>query len=204
MTATLRTTLLTLLACCAASALAHAELASSTPGNGETVTTAPSEIELVFSEGVEQGVSIFKVYPLPEDLAAAEASAIQDESMQPLDDSNGDAGDDSSDDHGDDDHDHSGTSSDDQGDDASDDTTGDDSHDHSLETSSGVAAFVASVIGTEGDEAQRVDTGVSFQGSEVSLELTDDLPAGWYVAMWRALSDDGHAVEGAITFHYAP
>lgn len=200
----LHTCLLTVLALCSTAALAHAELTSSTPESGQTVNTAPSQVELVFSEGVEVSVSTFKVYPLPDDLAAAEAAAADDEAMAPLDD------DDTSDDaaSGDDDSntgDDDGTSSDDHDDTSSDDgAEADQSDDHGLDSSSGVAAFVESVIRTEGDEAERVDTDVSSQGSEISMDLVSDLAPGWYVAMWSMLSDDGHPIEGYVTFNYQP
>lgn len=199
----LRTPLLTLLALGATAAFAHAELESSTPDDGQTVNTAPTQVELVFSEGLETSVSTFKVYPLPDDLAAAEATAVRNENLEPIDDTSDDSHDDDTSESGSDDH--SDASSDDHADseDHSEDHSDDQSDDHGLDPDSGgVATFVASVINTEGDEGERVDTGVSSQGSEISIDLASDLPAGWYVAMWSALSDDGHPVEGYVTFNF--
>lgn len=194
----LRTPLLTLLALGATAAFAHAELESSTPNDGQTVNTAPTQVELVFSEGLETSVSTFKVYPLPDDLAAAEATAVRNENLEPIEDTSDDSHDDDTGDSGSDDH------ADGQDDAGSDDDHSDNqSDDHGLDPDSGgIATFVASVINTEGDEGERVDTGVSSQGSEISIDLASDLPAGWYVAMWSALSDDGHPVEGYVTFNF--
>ena len=192
----LRISLFTVLALGTSAAFAHAELVSSTPEDGETLNTAPTQVELVFSESPEASVSTFKVYPLPDDLAAAEAEAAQDEAMEPLDDTSDDSSDDTSSDD---------TSSDDSSTDDDDSASSDDtSSADSLDSSSSVAAFVSSVITSESDEAERVDTDVSAQGSEISIDLSTDLAPGWYVAMWRALSDDGHPVEGYVTFNYEP
>ena len=38
----------------------------------------------------------------------------------------------------------------------------------------------------------------------VTLELTEALPAGSYVVMWRVLSIDTHTTQDFLVFHYAP
>jgi len=48
--------------------LAHSELTSSTPEDGETLRAAPSEVTLNYSEALETRFSIFKVYPLGADV----------------------------------------------------------------------------------------------------------------------------------------
>src|SRR4051812_46864057 len=45
------------LAMCSASAWAHAHLEGASPADGATIATAPAEIRLTFSEGVEPGLS---------------------------------------------------------------------------------------------------------------------------------------------------
>lgn len=189
-------------------AFGHAELEGSTPDDGETLLTAPSDVALVFSESVELAFSTFKVYPLPSELAAtaADPSAIigfddtddTNESADDLEDDSSDEGDDTSDD---------STSSDSAtGSDDSASMDGDDhnevEHSHSDDTAT--AAFVSDALAATGDEGERVDEDVTSQGSEVTLTLQDDLPAGAYVAMWKALSSDGHTVEGYLTFSYQP
>jgi methionine-rich copper-binding protein CopC len=64
-----------------------------------------------------------------------------------------------------------------------------------------VAAFVPTVIGLQGDQDARVDTGVTKNGgNSVILSLEDDLAPGAYVAMFKILAGDTHAVEAFITF----
>jgi methionine-rich copper-binding protein CopC len=69
--------LLTLLLTLLGSVFAHAELASSTPADGEVVDTSPTEVTLTFTEAVEVRFSTFKVYPLTADIdpAAEDAQA---------------------------------------------------------------------------------------------------------------------------------
>ena len=55
--------------------LAHSELTSSTPADGETLKIAPAEITLNFSEALETRFSIFKVYPLGTDVASTAEKA---------------------------------------------------------------------------------------------------------------------------------
>ncbi len=199
-----RTTLSTLLVLSTGVVFAHAELMSSTPEAGQTVNTVPTEVELVFSENVEVEFSTFKVYPLPDTLAAAEAAAASSENMVPLpDDSDDDPTADMGADSSDDDADTGDTGTDDTNtNDHGDDVAGDDHDDTG--GSNELAAFVSSTLSTQGDEAERVDTEVSSQGSQVSIALGGDLPAGWYVVMWSALSGDEHPAEGYVTFNYEP
>lgn len=196
-----RTLLLTLVTLTTSAALAHAELQGSTPGDGERLSTAPTEIELVFSEAIQLDFSTFKVYPLPDDLAAATEDEEMAADMTPMDDhseeegGDDDHGDAATDDGTDDTNDDSAEASDDHGDDAGDDQAAAD----------GVAAaFVEEMLPVEGDEAERVDEDATAQGSEVTLSLKGNLEPGWYVAMWSALSSDGHPVEGFVTFAYQP
>lgn len=56
---------LALLTCSALGAAhAHAELISSSPAAGATLTEPPAEVVLTFSESVTLDFSLFKVYPL--------------------------------------------------------------------------------------------------------------------------------------------
>lgn len=66
---------LTLILMLVGSALAHAELSSSTPADGAVVRAAPTVVTLTFTEPVEVRFSTFKVYPLTADLAAEDAPA---------------------------------------------------------------------------------------------------------------------------------
>lgn len=63
---------LALLTCSALGAAhAHAELISSSPAAGATLTEPPAEVVLTFSESVTLDFSLFKVYPLPVEAAQA-------------------------------------------------------------------------------------------------------------------------------------
>lgn len=64
--------LLTLTLALAGVGLAHSELTSSTPEDGETLQAAPSEVTLNFSEELETRFSTLKVYPLEADVAEIE------------------------------------------------------------------------------------------------------------------------------------
>lgn len=195
-----RTALMAVLALGTGVVFAHAELASSTPEAGQTLSAAPTEVELVFSESVEVGFSTFKVYPLPDTLAEAEADASMSENMAPLPDDNDD---DPTADMGSSSTDDSSTDNDTDTDDSVNSVTGDDSQ-GGADGGSALAAFVSSALSAQEDEAERVDTGVSSQGSQVSIALQGDLSAGWYVVVWSALSGDEHPVEGYVTFAYEP
>jgi methionine-rich copper-binding protein CopC len=64
-----------------------------------------------------------------------------------------------------------------------------------------VAAFVPTVISLQGDEDARVDTGVIKNGGDsVIVSLEENLAPGAYVAMFKILAGDTHAVEAFITF----
>jgi methionine-rich copper-binding protein CopC len=202
--------LFAVLALSTGAAFAHADFLSSTPENRERVTSAPSEIELVFSERLEVAFSTFRVYALPENLAQAEADTALRENTMPLGDTDDDQTDDHGDDHGneqDDDHgdDHADTAGDDDGHDSTDDTGDDSGHDQGDDPSQGgLSAFVTEMLETEDDEAAHEGGDVTTQGAQVSIALASDLEPGWYVVMWRALSADEHPVEGYVTFNYQP
>jgi copper resistance protein C len=70
-----------------------------------------------------------------------------------------------------------------------------------LPSEAAVEAFVPSVIGLQGDEEARVDTALTKNGADsVILSLKENLAPGAYVAMYRVLAGDTHAVEAFITF----
>lgn len=71
----MRRVLLTLTLALAGSALAHAELSSSTPADGAVLSAAPAVVTLTFTEAVEVRFSTFKVYPLTADIAPAAEDA---------------------------------------------------------------------------------------------------------------------------------
>jgi methionine-rich copper-binding protein CopC len=52
-------------------AYAYAELVSSSPARGATLSEPPSEVRLHFSEGITLESGLFKVYPLPVEAARA-------------------------------------------------------------------------------------------------------------------------------------
>lgn len=57
------------------------------------------------------------------------------------------------------------------------------------------------------DAGLRVDTGVSpAKGAtdKVALNLESGLKPGYYVVVWRVLSQDGHVTHGAVVFDYQP
>ncbi len=154
--------------------LAHAELTSSSPENGATVTVPPTEVTLSFSERVALDFGTFKVYPLPVEAvqAAPNVGASHGERQDAQE-------------HGDAEH---------EAEQAEPRSVAD----RAAET------LVAQVIGVEDDEDARVDTGARAENSTITLSLQGALPAGDYVVMWRAPSADGHLVEGFITFSYDP
>ena len=67
--------------------------------------------------------------------------------------------------------------------------------------------LVSEVLGAQGDDEARADTGVSADertSAEIALPLKDDLGPGHYVVMWRVLSVDTHTSQGFYVFTYAP
>lgn len=171
-------------------ALAHADLESSSIEDGATVTEPLSEVSLTFTEAAELSFSTFKVYPLPADAATA---GDDDSGAEDHDENSGD-------------HDetaaaqaeggHDGGAADDHGDDS-----GHGALDAAAET------LLAEVMGAQGDEDARADTGVSpseGQSETVTLRLRGDLEPGAYAVMWRVLSVDAHTIEGFLTFTYDP
>lgn len=160
---------------------AHAELAASSIEDGSSLTAAPSEITLTFTEAVEAGFSTFKLYPL--DLAAEGAPHAEAEENA--------------------EHGHDEAESEESQHEAA--TTHGDAGGHA-ELDVAAEALVPQVIGLEGDEAQialstQPETGRS---ETVTLTLQDELEPGAYVVMWRVLSGDSHPVEGFLSFTYAP
>lgn len=161
-------------------ALAHAELVGSSPEDGATVTEPLTEVVLSFSGSVALDFSTFKVYPLPVEAAQAAPEVGASHGEAPAGDEAHAAGD-----HG---HDPSHASG----------------ADAEGAVNEAAATLVAQVLPLENDEGARVDTGAQADGVTVTLSLQDALPAGNYVVMWRAPSEDGHPVEGFITFTYDP
>jgi len=72
-----RTLALALLALTSASAFAHAKIQQSTPANGATVGTAPTELRLQYNEPVEAAASTVKLIG-PGDAVIATEKAIAD------------------------------------------------------------------------------------------------------------------------------
>ncbi len=136
----------------AGAAFAHAELASSTPAEGETLAQAPSQVTLSFTERLEVRFSTFKVYPLEAEVDMTEPDA-------------------------------------------------------GARLSGLAGQLVSEVLGVQGDEEARADTGVSTTeatADKLTLPLKADLEAGTYVVMWRVLSVDTHELQGFLTFGIAP
>ena len=64
-------------------------------------------------------------------------------------------------------------------------------------------ALVTEVLDLTDDAADRADTGhdpATGTTTEVTVNLVEDLPAGHYVVMWRALSIDTHVVQGFFVY----
>ncbi|MBX3142393.1 MAG: copper resistance protein CopC [Trueperaceae bacterium] len=169
-------------------AIAHADLASSNPGDGTIVTARIDHIELVFSQAIETQFSIIKLYPLvvaTSDHGSDETSAQdQDESDQEHEEQPGEGGE-----HG---HD--------------DDHGAEDGSTHAL-LDAAAEALVTRVLGLDDDHDARVEISVTpaTGGSErITLIPRAALESGAYVVMWRALSADGHTIEGFLTFDYRP
>lgn len=171
--------------------LAHSNLESASVEDGSTLTEAPDEISLVFTEALETRFSIFKIYPLNVDLSTIDAQT-GDESE-------------SSDDHesepaeGSEDHSEHGTEQ------------AEDSGGHGENGGHGVLDAAAEAMMAEKlevrDEAARPSLRVTpgdGRSKQVTLTLSEPLEPGAYVVMWRALSVDGHTREGFLTFVYQP
>ena len=158
---------------------AHADLAASSIEDGETLSAAPSEITLTFTEAAEVGFSTFKLYPLDVGANEGEAHAEAEEGAE---------------------HEHGETEE-------SHDETAEDAHGDSsghAELDDAAEALVPQVIGLENDEAQIAVSVEPADGNSetVTLNLDDELAPGAYVVMWRVLSVDSHTIEGFLTFSH--
>ena len=174
--------------------LAHSTLETSSIADGSTVTEAPGEITLVFTEELEVRFSTFKIYPLDVDLSAVDAPARVEHKE-------------TGDDHGTEQAEGSEAQSDEGGHGAEQAEGGD----HSEDGGHGVLDAAAEALVAEKlearDEATRpglVVTPANGTSTQVTLALSGALEPGAYVVMWRALSVDGHAQDGFLTFVYQP
>jgi copper resistance protein C len=172
-----------------ATALAHADLESSSIEDGATVTESLSEVSLTFTEAAELGFSTFKVYPLPADAATA---GDDDSRAEDHDENSGD-------------HDDAAAQAEGGHDDGAADDHGDDGGHGALDAAA--ETLLAEVIDVQDDEDARADTGVSpseGQSETVTLRLKEELEPGAYAVMWKVLSVDAHTIEGFLTFTYDP
>ena len=85
---TLRHSLACLLLLGAGLALAHAELVTMTPAKNSVLTMLPQTVTLTFSEPVEVGFSLFKVYklepsPIPTDISGGESGGERADGASP-------------------------------------------------------------------------------------------------------------------------
>ena len=180
-------------------AFAHAELETATPAQNSTVTTLPNEITLNFSEAVEVGFSLFKVYKLDETAPAAETTAetttaaTQDENHAEDATENSSEGD-------------TEGNAEDRDPDAAANADATPPTPEQLRLNGLAGALVAQVLEAKGDEAARADAGVATEATSktVTLNLKPDLAPGTYVVMWRALSVDTHTKQGYYVFTYQP
>ncbi len=202
----LRSSLAGLLLLGAGAALAHAELETATPAQNSTVTTLPSEITLTFSEAVEVGFSLFKVYKLDATVPAAETTeettpaATQDEDHS-------ETGGETAEGHAEDDMENSAEGdAEDRDQDAAANADATPPTPEQLRLNGLAGTLVAQVLETKGDEAARADAGVATEATSktVTLNLKPDLAPGTYVVMWRALSVDTHSEQGYYVFTYQP
>ena len=172
-------------------ALAHAELESATPAQNSVVNTLPTEITLTFSEEVEVGFSLFKVYKLDETAASADTTTTEATSTATTTEATDTPAQD---------EDHQ-----DEGHAASADATP--LTPEQLRLNGLAGAMVSQVLETRDDEAARADAGTATTeatSKTVTLNLKPDLSPGTYVVMWRALSVDTHSEDGYYVFTYQP
>ena len=192
----LRHSLASLLFLGASLALAHAELTGATPAQNSVVSTLPSEITLDFSEEVQVGFSLFKVYPLDETAASADTtSATTTETATQDEDSSGEE-------HSDDDHSDSADEHEDDHESTEANLTPE-----QLRLNGLAGAIVSQVLTARDDEVARADAGTATletTSKTVTLNLKPDLEPGSYVVMWRALSVDTHTEQGYYVFTYQP
>lgn len=186
-----RRTIITTLFLIASFVLAHADFESSNPEDGAFMQVAPLIVKLVFDEDVDTKFSVFKVYKLENEALIADLRAKK---MDHGHDEN----------HGEDHHGEDG-----HGDEHSEshDETDDHHADEHTEEASELDVFVEDIMAMREDSNARVDTGLMSEErmmSEVVLLLDEALEPGYYLVMWRALSDDTHIEAGYIHFEYAP
>jgi copper transport protein len=60
------------------------------------------------------------------------------------------------------------------------------------------------LIAADGQETvlQELTNSPEGSGSRARWSLSDKLPTGWYAVSWRAVSEDGHGIQGSFTFYY--
>lgn len=136
-------------------ASAHAYLKSSTPADGASVATAPAQIVLNFTEGVEKNFSLFAVLPLSVPGKAGESAQQRSRRVHAL------------------------------------------------------AAQLADQVMAKkrGSLKGRVDTGLEHrkrQDQTVTIDLKENIPAGTYVLVWRAMAVDTHVTHGIVVFTVRP
>ena len=197
----LRSSLAGLLLLGAGLAFAHAELETATPAQNSTVTTLPNEITLNFSEAVEVGFSLFKVYKLDETALAETTAETAETTTAATQDE----------DHAEDATENSAESdaegnAEDRDQDATANADATPPTPEQLRLNGLAGTLVAQVLETKGDEAARADAGVATEATSktVTLNLKPDLAPGTYVVMWRALSVDTHTEQGYYVFTYQP
>lgn len=200
-----RTLIFSLFLLVPSTALAHAELESSSIEDGATVTGPLTEVSLTFTEAAELGFSTFKVYPLPaEAVGDATAGRSEDPDGTPVAEHDEEAGS----------HDEAAQAETEhgEGEHTGDATTTDAVDDHGGEGEHGALdaaaeTLMAEVISVQDDQDARADTGVSpseGQSETVTLRLKEELEPGAYAVMWKVLSVDAHTIEGFLTFTYDP
>jgi copper transport protein len=60
------------------------------------------------------------------------------------------------------------------------------------------------LIAADGQETvlQELANSPEGSGSRARWSVPDKLPTGWYAVSWRAVSEDGHGIQGSFTFYY--
>jgi copper resistance protein C len=69
------------------------------------------------------------------------------------------------------------------------------------------SVLVDRVFGLQNDQASRADTGLLTKtpiAAQIELGLKPNLPAGWYVMMWKVLSIDTHSSDDFFVFEFRP
>jgi copper transport protein len=60
------------------------------------------------------------------------------------------------------------------------------------------------LVDSAGEQRTLVESGRNEVGTgvKISWSVPDDLEEGWYAVAWRAVSEDGHPINGSFTFYY--